>query len=186
MLISRKIPARSPFGLALLVLLPLLVVLGCHGEPSIGGAGSIAGSIAGRPYNNVGAAYLIGMPDDPEQTLVLYIFDAPVACDELTSPAWDERIADKTGSIELKLIGQAPGEYPVAPDGRPSSGESANNYTLTATSGTPAEVSANSGKVHLDSFEAGNGASGSFDLKFPGGSLMGTFDATWCADGHEP
>lgn len=180
MRILHNTPARSRLGLA------LVLFVGCHGEPSVGGAGTIAGSIAGRPYDSVAAAYLIGMPDDPEQTAVLYIFDAPVACDELTSSAWDERVADETQSLELKLIGHAPGEYPVAPDGRPSSGESANNYTLTSTSGTPAEVSAGSGSVRLDHFEAGNGASGSFDLVLPGGSLKGTFDATWCADGHEP
>lgn len=163
-----------------------LVTLACQPDATVGGDGTITGKLDGRPYDTVGAAYVIGHPDDPAQTAVIYVFDAPVGCDELSSPGWDERVADNVQSLELKLIGHAPGDYPVALDGRPSSGESSDNYTLTSTSGVPSEVSASGGNVHLDNYVVGTGAAGSFDLQFSGGSVKGTFEATWCAGGHEP
>jgi hypothetical protein len=170
-----------------LLALSLLTTSACSGEDtSAGGTGKIDGTLDGRAYARVAAAYVIGQPDDPDRTVVVYLLDNPIACGELAAPGWDERVTDGTQSLELKLIGQAPGQYPVPADGRPSSGESTDNYTLTSTAGAPAEVSANAGAVTLDSYEADASAVGSFDLTFGDGSLSGTFSATWCADGHEP
>jgi len=152
----------------------------------VGGSGSVAGTLDGRSFDSVAAAYLIGSPDDPKRTSVVYVFDAPIACSELSSPGWDESVANATQSLEMKLIGKSPATYPIPADGTPATGESDVNYTVTSTSGTPSEVSALSGSVTLDGVEDGTSASGSFALTFPGGDVSGSFDAVWCADGHEP
>lgn len=150
------------------------------------GAGSISGSIDGRAFNGVGASYVIGKPDDPAQTTVIYLFDSPVTCGELNHTAWDESVADSTQSLEIKLIGQSVGDYPVAADGRPSAGESDVNYTVTSTSGTPSEVSATAGTVTVSQLSPSTSADGSFNLTFAGGSLAGDFAAVECADAVEP
>lgn len=154
------------------------------GPPVMGGSGSVSGSVDARPYYTVGSAYVIGKPDDPANTVVIYVFDNAIACGDISSPGWDQRITDQTQSLELKLIGKSPGIYPVA--ARPSTGQSTDNYTLTSTSGTPSEMGASSGTVSLGSLVDGAGANGTFDLTFPGGSLSGSFDAIWCAAGSEP
>ena len=60
------------------------------------------------------------------------------------------------------------------------------NYTLTSTTGTPSEVSASSGSVTLAHISDGKSADGSFDLSFDQGTVSGTFQAAYCAMGHEP
>ncbi|MEZ4235435.1 MAG: hypothetical protein R3F59_04590 [Myxococcota bacterium] len=167
-------------------LLPLLA-LGCAAGP-VGppgaGSGTVAGAYDGRPFDTVGAAWRIGHPDDPEQTLVVYVFDQPVDCADLASPGWDTRI-DGAQSVEIKVVGLSPGTYPVTASRTAAPGESDVNYTLTATSGTPVEVSADTGTVVLDAVT--DGAAGTFDLAFAtGDTLAGTFDATACPDGSEP
>ena len=172
-----------------LVSAPLLITLACGssgggGDPTVAGSGTASGSIDGRAYQTVGAAYLIGQPDDPANTTVIYVFDQPISCGDISDPGWDQRVTDQTQSLELKLVGLAAGSYPAS--GRPGAGESVDNYTLTSTSATPAEQGATAGTVMLDAIAAGASASGRFDLTFAGGSLTGTFDAAFCAGGNEP
>lgn len=168
------------------MLLPLLAA--CASAPAdVGpGTGSVTGAIDGRSFDTVAASWLIGAPDDPARTTVIYVFDQPVACGEITQAAWDETVTDSTQALEMKLIGTAPGAYPIAADGRPSGGESDVNYTVTSTSGTPSEVSATAGSVTVDALTDGTSAGGQFDLTFPGGTVTGAFSAAFCADGREP
>jgi hypothetical protein len=150
------------------------------------GTGTISGAFAGRPFERVGASWRIGAPDDPERTLVVYVFDAEIGCDEITEPAWDERIGDDLQSLEIKLIGTAPGEFAVAAGPTPGAGEASVNYTLTATTGTPAETAAGGGSVTLDVADHDR-AKGWFDLAFPDADMLsGTFVATPCPAGREP
>lgn len=151
-----------------------------------GGPGSIMGSLDGGTLDHVGAAWLIGAPDDPKQTRVIYVFDRAIKCSELAKPGWDETVADGTRSLEMKLIGTQPGKYPVAKSGRPATGESDVNYTLTSTSSTPSEVLATSGSVTLAHISDGKSADGAFNLTFAQGKISGDFQATYCAAGHEP
>ncbi|MCA9617894.1 MAG: hypothetical protein KC731_02665 [Myxococcales bacterium] len=164
------------------------LLLACGGSPSSTslGSGTASGSVDGRPFDGVGASYLIGQPDDVDRTLVIYVFDAPIDCADLASPGWDQVVADATQSLEIKIVGKTPATYPIPQDGTPAEGEADVNYTLTSTAGTPSEISAVSGSVALTDFTADTSAAGSFDLTFPSGSLTGSFDGAWCPDGHEP
>ncbi len=150
------------------------------------GSGTATGTIGGRAYDAVADARWIGAPDDPVNTRVIYVFDKLVSCDALSDTGWDEAVTDRTQSLEMKLIGKVAGTYPIAPSGRPATGEATANYTLTSTSATPAEMSASGGGVTVDQFLDRAAADGSFDLTFPDGSVSGTFHATFCATGHEP
>lgn len=172
-------------------LLPLLTLLACSGDPSsadtaAAGTGTVSGSFEGRAFDTVGAAWRIGEPDDPAQTMVIYVFDNPISCADIVDPAWDERVMDQTQSVEMKVVGTEPGDYPLSEGRTPGPGESDVNYTLTSTSGTPGETAADSGMVVIDTLED-DGASGTFDLTFPSGdTLSGSFDASPCLPGHEP
>lgn len=178
---------KGPTAVGVLVVVAALAAGGCAAESAPGGEGTITGSFDGRAFDQVGASYRIGAPDDPDRTIVVYIFDRAIACDEISDEGWDEVVADSTQSLEMKLVGTASGEYVVAVGPSLGKGDASVNYTLTSTSGTPSEVSAVSGKVILDSVDDGGGARGSFDLTFPSGdALSGTFASTSCADGKEP
>lgn len=140
--------------------------------------------IGARSFEIVADARWIGAPDDPKQTRVLYVFDKEVSCAALSAAGWDEVVTDQTQALEMKLIGTAAGAYPVSP--RPATGEADVNYTVTSTSGTPSEVSATAGNVTVEQFFTDEAADGAFDLTIPGGSVSGTFHATYCATGREP
>lgn len=178
-LVSRSIFARvaavGAFGVA---------ACGSPDPGPVGGTGTVSGVIDARSFDAVGASYVIGKPDDPARTIVIYVFDGAVGCGEISSAGWDEAIANGTQALELKLIGLAPAAYPVATDGRPSAGQSDVNYTVAAS--TPSEVLATAGTVTLTAIDGTTTATGTFDLTFAGGSVAGGFDAVGCANGREP
>lgn len=150
------------------------------------GSGTIDGTFDGRAFDTVAASWRIGEPDDPDQTMVVFVFDNPISCADIADAGWDTRITDQTQAVEIKVIGTSAGDYPLATGRTPGPGESDVNYTLSATTGTPGETSADSGDVLIDTAEAG-AATGSFDLTFPSGdNLVGTFNASPCAQGNEP
>lgn len=172
-----------------------LLLAACSGSPAdtggpadtaAAGSGTISGSFDGRAFDTVAASWRIGEPDDPEQTMVVYVFDQPISCADIADPGWDTRIADQTQAIEIKAVGTTAGDYPLATGRTPGPGESDVNYTLSSTTSTPAETSADSGVVVIETAESG-AATGSFDLTFPSGdTLVGTFNASACAQGNEP
>ena len=155
------------------------------GPDASDGSGTADGAVQGTPYTSVASARFIGSPDSAATTVV-YVFSQPVACQELCGPGWDERIADQTQSLELKMFGTSPGTFTAVRSVTPAPGEASVNYTLTSTTGTPMEVSASSGQVVLDTVNVARSARGSFDLKFGADTLQGTFDAAHCPGGHEP
>ncbi len=158
---------------------------GSGGGGPVAGSGTIAGTVAGHVLAAVKSAYVIGQPDDPSGTTVVYVFDTAVACDALTSAGWDTRIPDGTGVVEMKLLGKSPGTYAVA-TGTAQAGQASVNFTLSSQKSTPKELSAQSGSVVLDAKAADGTTPGTFDLGFSDGSARGTFQATACAGGREP
>lgn len=170
----------------------LLLLAGCssnstpEGSTEPAGSGTISGSVDGRSFDDVAAAYIIGKPDDPASTVVIYVFDTAISCSEIERAGWDETVADQSQAIEMKLIGKSPGDYPVAGGGLPAAGEADVNYTVTSSTMTPSEVSATAGTVGLVEIDGTRSASGDFDLTIPGGSLTGSFSAAICAGGREP
>jgi len=167
-----------------------LAVLSCRpiadSASSGSGTGTVSGSFAGMPFDSIGAAFHIGAADDPTDTIVVELFDQPVACDAISSTGWDTRL-DGVQALELKMVGTTQGAYPVSGGPSPGKGEADANYTLTATNGTPSETSATAGSVVVDAVVVGADAQGTFDLTFPNeDALTGTFDAAWCAGGREP
>ncbi len=180
--------ALSPY-LSLLAVGLMAIHLGCGSDKGVtpdgkNGTGTASGMIGDRAYEAVADARWIGAPDDPKQTRVIYVFDKLVSCAALSNAGWDTVVTDGTQAFEMKLIGTAAGTYPVT--ARPATGEASVNYTVTSTSGTPAEVTATAGSVTADTFVDQTSADGSFDLTVPGGSVTGAFHATYCAAGREP
>jgi hypothetical protein len=48
------------------------------------------------------------------------------------------------------------------------------------------ETASTAGTVTLATLQSGQSATGCFDLTFGANKLSGTFNATFCAGGHEP
>ena len=160
-----------------------LLLIGCSDSPTDPGEGTIAGTAVDLPFDAVAASYRIGAPDDPQRTVVVYLFDAPVDCADLGSPGWDQRV-DGVQSLEIKTIGKTTGDYEVATGPTPGTGQASVNYTLTSPT-APAEVSALAGTVTLTAI-GDDDAEGEFTLSFDGGTLTGSFRAAPCPEGHEP
>jgi len=176
----------TPLPACLWLSASLLLACGASDEGPAAGSGSIQGKVAGKTFQSVGASYVIGESDDPDHTVVVYVFDRPIECSQIGSPGWDTTIADASQALEMKLIGTKPATYPVAAGPNAGQGEASVNYTLSSTAHTPSEISSTAGSVKLDSVKSEGPAAGSFDLTFPDGTLGGSFSAVWCSNGHEP
>lgn len=174
------------------LLLPLIIVTGCTSletDTSVTttrGEGTIAGAIDGRAFRAVRSAWMLGRPDDPSSTLVIYLFDRSVSCGDLSGAGWDATMASDVQALKLKLKGRTIGDYPTAADGALSTSKSLSRYTITARKGALSEASAEAGEVKLTALTAGSSASGSFDLGFSTGRVTGTFVAGFCAEAREP
>ena len=156
------------------------------GAPASGaGSGTISGAVNGASFTSVATSYVLGAPDDAATTVV-YLFSKAVACSDLTAPGWDTRIANGTQFVELKMFGTTPATYKVVTTLTPAPGEASVNYTLSATTGTPAEQSGGGGTVTLNDVQPSTSASGSFALVFGTSHLDGAFESAFCAGGHEP
>src|SRR5260221_4799443 len=57
------------------------------------GMSQIMGMVGGKTYNMVGAAYSIDKSDDPVHTVLIYVFDQPVGCDQITTAGWVTKVA---------------------------------------------------------------------------------------------
>ena len=153
--------------------------------PDGGGTGTVSGSADGTPFTTVATSYVIGAPDSAETTVV-FLFSKPVRCSDLGTPGWDQKITDGTQLLEMKIFGKAPGTFKAVTTVTPAPGEASVNYTLSATSSTPAESGSSGGSVTLTGIAASASAQGSFSIAFGTNKLDGTFDAIFCPGGHEP
>jgi hypothetical protein len=127
----------------------------------------------------------IGSPDS-DATTVVYLFSHAVSCADLCSPAWDQRIANGTQVLEMKMFGTMPATYQAVTTLTPAPGEASVNFTRSSTTGTPMEVSGSGGTVTLSTLQANTLATGTFSLMFGGQAVSGSFNAVYCPGGHEP
>jgi hypothetical protein len=155
------------------------------GGGDAGGSNTITGTADGTPFTTVATSLWIGAPDDPATTVV-YVFSKPVKCSDISSPGWDTRITNATQFLEMKMFGTKVATYKVTTSKTPAAGDASVNYTLSTTTGTPAETVGNSGTVTLATITAKTNVTGNFALKFGTHDVSGTYDATFCAAGTEP
>jgi hypothetical protein len=150
------------------------------GEPS-----RIAGSAGGAPFTHVAAAFVIENPES-DATTVVYLFSNPVRCLDLSFAGWDRTITNGTLVLELKLLGKAPGSFLAVTGPTLSTREGAAQWMRASADPPPIEVRSTGGWITLDTLVPGGHTTGTFSLHFGAGPLTGTFDAAFCAGGHEP
>jgi hypothetical protein len=178
---------------------------GCAGSDpkSHGGTNTISGSADGlEPFNTVSSALWVSNPNSVPtagslQTTVVYVFSSAMACDALKNAGWDKTLPTGTQYLETKMRWRGssapavfPESYPVvetASDATPPPDGSA--FALWARAPMPPntnEISANRGVVTLTALNQSANVAGQFSVSYSGGSLSGTFSATYCPDGREP
>jgi hypothetical protein len=141
--------------------------------------------VNGKKFTSVATALYAGKPDDAA-SVVIFLFESPVQCAQVSSPGWDSRIQNGSQVLELKLLGQTPMVYHVTTSATPAPGEASVNHSIATVGGTPPETAGSSGTVTLSTLMPMLTATGSYDLTYANGSLKGSFDATYCAAGVEP
>jgi hypothetical protein len=181
------------------------LAFGCAGSDPKGhsGTNTISGSADGlEPFNTVSSALWVSNTNPvpiagSPQTTVVYLFSSAMVCDALKNAGWDKTLPTGTQYLETKMRwkGSAapavfPENYPVVetasdatapPDG--------NAFALWARAPMPPntnEISANRGMVTLTALNQAANVAGQFSVSYNGGSLSGTFSATYCPDGREP
>jgi hypothetical protein len=154
--------------------LALVVALGgCGSSKTEAGAGSgtVSGTIMGTAWTMVRSAYWIGTPAPPN--VFVFLFESSTSCSSITNPNWDKVIGnEQLLEIELHQMTsktfQVPGDAGIA--------YLRGSYNPSAEAGT----------VTVASIVPMTSLSGSFDARFAGERLQGTFEAAYCAAGVEP
>ncbi len=154
------------------------VALGCGGggqtstrDPT---AGTIAGSVHGTQWNALSNAYWIGKPAMGSPPVILFMFEAPVACADIVNPNWDKTATGSRQILEVALLDSAARTYQVMTDAFAA-------YLLADYN-----PDANAGTITVGATTPSVDMQGSFQLQFLNDSLTGTFDAKYCTDGTEP
>lgn len=145
---------------------------------------TIAGRAGGAPFTQVAAAFVIESPDS-DATTVIYLLSKPARCLDLSFSGWDRTIAKGTLVLELKVLGKTPGSFLVVTAPTLSLREGSADWTRTDEA-QPVEVRSTGGWITLDSLSPRGPATGTFSLEFGSDRLTGTFNAAFCAGGHEP
>jgi hypothetical protein len=145
---------------------------------------TIAGSVGGVPFPQVAAAFVIESPDS-DATTVIYLLSKPARCLDLSFSGWDRTIARGTSILELKVLGKAAGSFLVVTAPTLSLREGSADWTRTGEP-QPVEVRSTGGWITLDSLSTRGPATGTFSLELGRDRLTGTFNAAFCAGGHEP
>ena len=157
------------------------------------GSGTVTGSVGGVSFGPVLRAYLIGAPDLATTTAIYLVGTPGVACADMNRSGWSHLVAPGIPIYEMILATQTPaaGAYTVSTATTLPAGSAEVNYLTSSPSRT--EVRAATGTITLSALTPGVSATGTFSVKFPvtvdGGTadgLDGTFDAVYCAVGHEP
>jgi hypothetical protein len=149
------------------------------------GRSTIAGSAGGVAFGDVEAAFMIESPDS-DATTVVYLFSKPVRCVDLSFSGWDHTIPTGTMVLQLKVFGNAPGNFLSVTTTPLAAREAVAECMRTSPDGAQNDVISGGGWITLDSLSIRGAATGSFTLEFGAGELTGTFNAAFCADGHEP
>jgi hypothetical protein len=149
------------------------------------GANKIAGSAGGTTFTAVEAAFVIESPES-EATTVIYLLSKPVRCVDLSFSEWDRAIPDGTMVLELKIFGKAPGAFLTVTTTPHSPRESTAEWMRTSPKGAEKVIPSDGGWITIDSLSPHGPATGTFALDFGASQLTGTFEAAFCAGGHEP
>jgi hypothetical protein len=155
----------------------VLVIAGCGGMSSSSGSPSgpngVSGKIMGVGWNHVAAAYWIGMPSAPPPTAFVFLLESPTTCAAISTANWDKIIGnEQVLEIEIREPALATLQVPAQAAAAYLRGD----YNPSAESGT----------VTVTGIDPGKSMTGSFDARFAGEALAGTFEATYCASGVEP
>ncbi len=158
------------------------------------GSGTVAGSVGGTGFGQVYNAFLIGAPDLATSTAVYLVGKPGVACSDIGQSGWSHLIPTGVPIFEMILITQTPaaGTYAVSAATAPGSAEV--NYIVSAPARN--ETRATAGTITLSTLTPNVAAAGTFSVQFPGtvvdggdagaSAFDGTFNAVYCAAGHEP
>ena len=156
----------------------LLAVGNCGGSSSTATrdptAGTVAGSINGTNWTTLSNAYWIGKPATGSPPVIIFLFEARVACTDIVNLNWDKTPTGSRQILEIGILDSAARTYQVMTD--VSAAYLLGNYNPDAYSGT----------VAVTKISAGVDIQGTFDLHFLADTLMGSFDAKYCPDGVEP
>ena len=166
--------------------LPLTALV--HARLDDGGArreNAIAGSAAGTAFTTVEAAFVIESPES-YATTVIYLLSKPVRCVDLSFSEWERAIPDGTMVLELKVFGNAPGAFLTVTTTPHSPREATADWMRTTPRGAEKVIPSDGGWITIDSLSSHGPATGTFALDFGASQLAGTFNATFCANGHEP
>jgi hypothetical protein len=146
----------------------------------------IAGAVRGIPFTEVAAALVIESPES-EDTTVIDLSSDPLPCVDLSFSGWDRCVAAGTSILQLKVRGKLPGRYlAVLPLTLLSSREGTATWMRNERAPASREMDAQGGWITIETLSADGSATGTFDLDFASGRLMGRFHATFCGNGHEP
>jgi hypothetical protein len=157
-------------------LLTGLLVAACGGGSSSGDAPAgqtISGSIAGIGWPGFASALWIGKPSAGSPPTILFLLEAPTPCSAISTFNWDKFIGNER-VLEIALDAAAPRTFAIPAQAsvaylRGAYNPDADTGTVTVSAVTPASALA-----------------GSFDAHFAGDRLVGSFQATHCAEGVEP
>jgi hypothetical protein len=161
-----------------LVFVVALGTAGCSAGGPAGGDGragraTVAGAIAGAPWTAVSAAYWIGNTGAGSPPTIIFLLEAPTTCAAISTEGWDKALGEAR-VIEIGIKAAAAGTYQLVRDASVS--YLRGDFNPDADSGT----------VTIGAVSARASISGSFDLRFAGDALEGTFDAAFCPQGVEP
>jgi hypothetical protein len=146
---------------------------------------TIAGSVRGTPFDHVAAAFAIESPES-EGTTVIYLTSPPLRCIDLSFSGWDRLTATGTLILQLKVLGKRPGRYLAVLPQTLSPGEGTAKWMRSERARVSSEEDAQGGWITIDTLSPRGRVSGSFAVDFSADRLAGSFDAEFCANGHEP
>jgi hypothetical protein len=137
-------------------------------------AGTIAGTVNGTSWTKLSNAWWAGKMVAGSPPVVLFLFEAPVACSEIVNLNWDKTATGARQILEFGILDMDVRAHQIMTDA--FANYLFGNYNPDAYSGT----------VTITAVNPQANITGSFDLNFLPDTLTGTFDAKWCPDGQEP
>ncbi len=155
------------------------------GDSGWTGKSSIAGTVGGTGFAEVGTAFMIESPDSDAST-VIYLLSKAVSCIDLSFSGWIDALESGTTVLELEVFCKVPGSFLVVTTPTPSWHQATASLSRTSANGASSEARSTGGWINLDSLSYRGVATGSFDLTFAKGRLTGEFEAAFCQNGHEP
>ena len=137
------------------------------------GPNSVCGSVNGNAWNQVAAAYWIGMPSAGSAPVIVFLTEVPLRCQDISVVNWDKVIGNAQ-VLEIGLSAEATRAFQVP-------AEASESYLRGELN-----PEADSGLVTITAIQPAQNIVGSFQARYRTDQIQGTFDATYCASGVEP